>query len=171
MDREKVVVAELLRPRGNRGEILARSMTDVPGRLDGLKRANVSLRDGSNIRVDIAEVWTHKGEWVFKFSGVDSIDAAERFRGADLWVSAAERAALPPGEFFRSDLIACRVLNRANGQCIGVLEGWQDYGGPPLMQVAANEREILIPFVPSSCQVDLAARTVHVDVPEGLLDL
>lgn len=171
MDREKVVVAELVRPRGNRGEILARSATDVPGRLAGLKQANVLLRDGSSIPVEIAAAWTHKGDWVFKFCGVDSITAAERFRGADLWLPASERGALPAGEFFRSDLIAYRVIDRSTGDCIGVLEGWQDCGGPPLMQVAANGREVLIPFVPAHCQVDLTARTVDVDVPEGLLDL
>jgi 16S rRNA processing protein RimM len=171
MDREKVVVAELLRPRGNRGEVLARSVTDIPGRLEHLKQANVLFPDGANLSVEITAAWMHKGDWVFKFSGVDSISAAERFRGADLWLPADQRAALPAGEFFRSDLIACQVIDRSSGNCLGVVENWQDYGGPPLMQVASHGREVLIPFVPAYCQVDLAARTVHVDVPEGLLDL
>ena len=171
MDREKVVVAELLRPRGNRGEVVARSTTDVPGRLTSLKRANALLRNGSNVVVEIDEAWTHKDGWVFKFRGVDSIAEAAKFRGADLWVSAAERALLPSGEFFRSDLIACRVIDRATGKCIGVVEDWQDYGGPLLMQVAGEGRELLIPFVPEHCQVDLAERIIHVDAPEGLFDL
>jgi 16S rRNA processing protein RimM len=171
MDREKVVVAELLRPRGNRGEVLARSATDVPGRLASLKEANALLRDGSNVAVQIEEAWTHRDDWVFKFRGVDSIAAAARFRGADLWVPAVERASLPSGEFFRSDLLACRVIDRATGDYIGVLEGWQDYGGPLLMQVAAEGREVLIPYVPAHCQVNLADRIIQVELPEGLLDL
>lgn len=171
MDRQKVVVAEFVRPRGNRGELIARSTTDIPGRLESLKQANASWSDGSSVPVEIAEAWMHKGDWVLKLTGVDSIDAAERFRGADLWVPIAERATLPEGEFFRSDLIDCRVIDRSNAECLGLLQGWQEFGGAPLMEVAANGREWLIPFVPANCLVDLVARTIQVDLPEGLLEL
>jgi 16S rRNA processing protein RimM len=171
MDREKVVVAELVRPRGNRGEVIARSLTDVPGRLESLKHANASLNDGSVLPVEVAAAWQHKGDWILKFNEVDSIDAAERFRGADLWVPSGERAALPEGEFFRSDLINFRVIDRVTAECIGVVEGWQEYGGPLLMEVMRNGRERLIPFVPAHCDVDLAARMIRVDLPDGLLEL
>jgi 16S rRNA processing protein RimM len=109
---------------------------------------------------------------VFKFAGVDSIDAAERFRRADLWVSLPDRGTLPEGEFFQSDLIGCGVTDAATGKCLGSILGWQQYGGPPLMELTVNGREVLVPFVSPICKrVDLAARTVTVDLPEGLLDL
>src|SRR2546421_12461975 len=98
MNLERVVIAEILRARGNRGEVLARSQTDVPGRLEGLKTAVARLTDGSDVPVEITEAWPHKGNWIFKFMGVDSIDAAERFSGADLWVSLPDRGNLPKGE-------------------------------------------------------------------------
>ena len=171
MDRERVVIAELLRPRGNRGEVLARSETDVPGRLERLARANARLRDGSDVVVEINEAWQHKGDWVLKFAGIDSIDSADRFRGADLWVAPSERAALPEGEFYRSDLIDCTVIDKATGDSLGTVSGWQQYGGPPLMEVGVKGREVLIPFVAALCEVDLAARSIRMDIPEGLLEL
>ena len=171
MNREKVVVAELLRPRGNRGEIFARSTTDVPGRFETLKHAHASLPGNSSVPVAIEDAWRHKDGWVLKLAGVDSINEAERFRGADLWVAASERAALPQGEFFQSDLIDCRIIDTATGECIGTLEGWQDYGGTPLMQITVHGREVLIPFVPAYCEIDLAARSIRVNVPPGLLEL
>jgi 16S rRNA processing protein RimM len=67
MDRERVVIAEVLRPRGNRGEIVAKSQTDVPGRLENLKSAVARLTDGSDVPIEIAEAWPHRGEWVLKF--------------------------------------------------------------------------------------------------------
>jgi 16S rRNA processing protein RimM len=172
MDLERVVVAEILRPRGNRGEVLARSQTDVPGRLENLKTAVARLADGSDLPIEIAEVWPHKDDWVFKFAGVDSIDAAERFRQADLWVSLPDRSTLPEGDFFQSDLIGCAVTDSATGKYLGSVVGWQQYGGPPLMELTVDGREVLIPFVSSICRrVDLAARNITVDLPEGLLDL
>lgn len=164
-------MAEILRPRGNRGEVIARSTTDVPGRLEQLKWAQARLRDGSDVEVEIEDAWTHKGDWVFKFAQVDSISSAERFAGSDLWLAAAERGVLPEGEFFQSDLIGCVVVEMATGQKVGVVQGWQQYGGPPLMELEVDGREVLIPFVSSGCKVDLAERTIAVECPEGLLDL
>lgn len=171
MDRDRVVVAEILRPRGNRGEVLARSQTDVPNRMERLESVNAHLADGSDMRVEITAVWPHKGDWVLKFAGVDSISAAERFRGADLWVPLASRGALSDGEFFQSDLIGCQVIDRRSGEPVGAVKGWQQYGGPPLMEIQGSDRELLIPFVSEMCKVNLKARTIELDVPEGLLDL
>ena len=121
--------------------------------------------------VELTEAWAHRGDWVLKFAGIDSISEAERFRGADLWVPVTERGELPEGEWFRSDLIGCSVINAASGRVVGKIEGWQEYGGPPLMEVSVDGREVLIPFVPSLCQVKLEEQAVSVDIPEGLLDL
>jgi 16S rRNA processing protein RimM len=171
MHPERIVIAEILRPRGNRGEVLARSQTDVPGRLEYLKSATAQLPGGSDVPVEIAAAWPHKGDWVLKFAGVDSIDAAECFRGADLWVPFANRGTLAEGNFFQSDLIGCQVLNSATGEPIGAVNGWLHYGGPPLMDVSAAGRDLLIPFVTAFCEVNLAGRTITVDLPEGLLEL
>jgi 16S rRNA processing protein RimM len=135
MDRSRVVVAEIFRPRGIRGELVARSMTDVPGRLESLKNAFVQLPNGVERAVEVTEVWPHKGDWVIKFAGVDSMDAAGEFRGADLWVPVSERAPLPDGQYYQSDLMGCQVVDRASGRLVGLVEGWQQYGGPPLMEV------------------------------------
>lgn len=172
MDRSRVVLAEISRPRGIRGELLAVSQTDVPGRLETLKRAQVRLADGSDVEVEITAAWQYRGDWVLKFSGIDSMDEAERFRGADLWVPLAERSSLPEGEFFRSDLIGCAVLDGTTGRELGIVDGWQQYGGPPLLQVRVDGREVLIPFVQQIClKVDPEARLIRVDLPDGLLEL
>lgn len=172
MDLERVVIAEILRPRGNRGEVLARSQTDVPRRLETLKHALVRLADGRDVPVEIVEAWAHKGDWVLKFAGVNSIDAAERFGGADLWVPLPDRGTLPEGELFQADLVGCTLTDAATGKCLGAVAGWQQYGGPPLMEVSIDSRQVLIPFVSSICRrIDLAGRSITVDLPEGLLDL
>ncbi len=167
-----MVIAEILRPRGNRGELLAKSQSDVPDRLERLKLARVRLADGTDTEVEIEQAWTHKSDWVLKFAGVDSINSAERFRRGQLWLPIADRGTLGDDEFFQSDLIGCSVAEKATGKLLGIVEGWREYGGPLLMEVRAGEREVLIPFVKSiCCEVDLANRTIAVDLPDGLLEL
>lgn len=171
MNPERVVVAEILRPRGIRGELVARCQSDVPGRLEHLKSAQVQRVDGSSVPVEITAAWQHKNDWILKLSGVDSIEAAEGFRGADLWVPFANRGTLGEGDLFRSDLIGCEVIDIRTGDCAGTVQGWKEYGGPPLMELSDQGRERLVPFVRDLCEVDLAARTIRMDLPEGLLDL
>jgi 16S rRNA processing protein RimM len=172
VDADWVVVADILRPRGNRGELLAVSQTDVPGRLETLKQATVRLSNGSQISVEIEAAWTHSGFSILKLKGVDSISAAEGFRGADLCVPVSERGDLAEGEYFQSDLLGCLLVERASGNPLGPVEGFEHCGGPPLIEVRVDGREVLIPFVPSICkEVNLAARKIFVDLPDGLLDL
>jgi len=171
LERDRVVLAEILGARGNQGEVLVRSQTDVPGRLEHLKKASARLANGSDVPVEISEGWQHRGHWVLKFVGVDSIDAADLFRGADLWVPFADRASLPEGEFFQSDLIGCQVLDKQTGERVGAVKDLWKQSGPILMEVQRGAREVLIPFASELCDVDLATSTIRVDLPEGLLDL
>jgi len=68
-------------------------------------------------------------------------------------------------------LVGCTVVDKATGRLLGQVEGFEHYGGPPLMTLTVEARPVLITFVNSLCQVDLAARTIRMDIPEGLLDL
>lgn len=172
MDRDRVVLAEIARPRGIRGELLAVSQTDVPGRIESLKRARARLVDGSDVEIEISEAWAYRGDWVLKLAGVDSMNDAQRFRGADIWVPLAERASLPDGEVFRTDLIGCTVIEEPSGRDLGTVQACYQYGGPPLLGVDVEGREVLIPFVEQVCRtVDLEARVIRVELPEGLLEL
>lgn len=166
------MIAEILRSRGNRGEVLAESTTDVPGRLEELKRANVRRADGVDVTLDVEQIWRHGEQWVFKFAGIDSIDKAEELRGADVWISKSERGELPAGEYFRSDLLGCLVWDEATGRDLGPVTGFEQYGGPLLLAVTMDGREVLIPFVPEICRtVDVQAKRIGAALPDGLLEL
>lgn len=118
----------------------------------------------------IEQVWNHDGRPVFKFAGIDSISDAEVWAGADILVPDSDRAQPEAGEYSHADLIGCTVLGN---QPIGVVRGVEDYGGPPLLKVEAMDgREILVPFANSICkEIDVAAKVIRVELPDGLLDL
>jgi 16S rRNA processing protein RimM len=160
-----IAVAVLGRPRGNRGELTAFSLSSRPERFAQLKEVRLA---GDLYKVE--EVWEHAGALVFKFQGVDSISDAEKLRGAEVHVPLAERVELEPGEYFHSDLIGCEVRERVSGRVVGRVTNFEEYGGPPLLEIDGGR--MLIPFVKAIC-VDIRPgdRLILVDLPEGLEDL
>ncbi len=167
MSQEWVTVAVLGRPRGNRGEVTAESFSSRPERFARLKE--VRLAGAETAMREVEEVWEHRGVLVFKFRGVDSISDAGKLRDAEVQVPLSERVELDPGEYFHSDLIGCEVRERASGRLVGRVTDFEEYGGPPLLEV--DRGRLLIPFVKAIC-VDIRPETkqIQVDLPEGLED-
>jgi 16S rRNA processing protein RimM len=162
-----VTVAVLHRPRGNRGEVTAESLSSKPERFARMKEVRL-MGDGSAYQVE--EVWEHAGALVFKFQGVDSISDAEKLRGAEVQVPRSERVELEPGEYFHSDIVGSEVRERVSGRVVGHVTNFEEYGGPPLIEIDGGR--MLIPFVKAIC-VDIRPdlKLIQVDLPEGLEDL
>lgn len=163
-----IAVAVLGRPRGNRGEVTATSLSSKPERFALLREVRLSAAESSTREIE--EVWEHSGELVFKFVGVDSISDAEKLRGAEVCVPRSERVQLDPGEYFHSDLIGCEVRDAASGRVIGKVTDFQEFGGPPLLEIDGGR--VLIPFVKAIC-VDIRPeeKLIRVESPEGLEDI
>jgi len=165
-----VAVGRLIRARGNHGELIGEIYSSQPGRADKLREVTLEL-SGRQRSVRIETIWMHDGRPIFKFAGIDSIGEAEEWAGADILVSAEQQVRPGEGEFSHADLIGCSVADAAGP--IGVVKGIEEYGSAPLLIVeAVDGREVLIPFTRAICrEIDVAAKTIRADLPEGLLDL
>ncbi len=154
------------RARGNRGEVTAESLSSKPERFTRLKEVRLA-GDTATATYQVEEVWEHGGALVFKFAGVDSISEAEKLRGAEVQVPRSERVELEPGEYFHSDVIGCEVRDRVSDRLIGRVTKFEEYGGPPLIEIDGGK--LLIPFVKAICvDIQPEARLIRVDLPEGL---
>jgi 16S rRNA processing protein RimM len=160
-----VVVAHLTRPRGNKGELCAISLTSHPERFEKLTKVQVG-----GVSQALERVWYHNGEPVFKFQGIDSISDAEALRGQDVSIPASERLTLPEDEYYFADLVGCRVLDVDSGNLIGVVTGWQEAGGPVVLEL--DNGRVLVPFAKAILpNIDVRAREIRAALPEGLLGL
>lgn len=163
-------MAHVRRSQGRRGEVSAELLTDFPERFrpgcrlflwkEGQPRRTVSL-EGS---------WLHKGSIILKFSGVGDISAAQELAGWDVQVPFAERMPLPGSAVYLSDLEGCQVMEK--GQALGRIQAVQTGAGTPLLVVETPRGELLVPFAEQICRrIDLAAKVVEVELPEGLREL
>jgi 16S rRNA processing protein RimM len=166
---EQVTIAVLGRPRGNRGELTASCLSSKPERFAELKSVILSGGDAAIAEKSfgIEKVWDHGGTLILKFAGVDSISDAEKLRGAEVRIPKTDRVALEPGEFFHSDLVGCAVRDHVSDRLVGHVTGWEEYGGPALLEI--DDGRLLIPFVAAICtDIRPDERVLRVDLPEGL---
>ena len=105
--------------------------------------------------------------WFSNFAEWIPSSDAEKLRGAEVQVPRSERVELDPGEYFHSDLIGCEVRERVSGRAVGKVTAFEEYGGPPLLEIDGGK--ILIPFVKAIC-VDIRPeeKLIQVEIPEGL---
>ncbi len=174
-----VMVARLGRTRGLHGEIYADGSLE-PERFAELKRIWLRKPGGEPLNggepLEVLAIRPYKGRLVFSFAGVESIEAAEPFEHCEAVVPAGDRPALDEGEYYLSDLVGCEVIHRGTGMRLGTVTGWQDFGGPELLEVLADGARpgdaAWIPFAKAICvEIDPARRRIVVDPPEGLLEL
>jgi len=160
-----VLLARLTRARGNKGELTAQAFFDHRERFDAVRRVLVG-----DTEYELESVWYHRDQPVFKFKGVDSIGDAERLAGLEVSVLEVQRFPLPEGEYYLSDLVGCRMLEDASGRVVGVVTGWEETGGPAVLDI--DEGRVSVPFAKSIVKsVDLRSREIRVDLPEGLEEL
>jgi len=169
---EFVTVAKVTKTQGRKGEVAAALFTDFPERFATRKNlVAVDYARGSVHRELVLEDhWFHKGGVVLKFQGVDSISQAETLVGCEIQISRAERAELPEGSVYISDLVGCTVSD--SGREIGRISDVQFGGGDAPLLVVHGDRELLIPFAAEFVEsLDLERKRVAMKLPAGLLEL
>ncbi|MFN6964688.1 MAG: ribosome maturation factor RimM [Pyrinomonadaceae bacterium] len=169
-DDDLVAIARIVRPRGLRGELIAEVLTDFPDRFDGLVNVTAVMPEGDRRDLKIESFWFQKDRVVLKFAGVVRVEDAELLRDAEICVTEAEAVELGDDEFFEWQIEGCRV-ETADGNSLGEVREVMRTGGTEILVVDGIDREYLIPFAGSICtDVDVDAKVIKIDPPEGLLE-
>jgi 16S rRNA processing protein RimM len=104
-----------------------------------------------------------------KFEGFDDRDSAEGLRGP-LFVTESELRHLEPDEFWHADLVDCAVVDR-EGTPLGTVREVREGPAQDLLIVSTPKGDRMVPLVKQiAIGVDVQARVVTIDPPEGLLD-
>src|SRR5262249_26087086 len=158
-------VGEVVAPFGRVGELKVRSTDDSPDRFLRLRQVCLRPSSGAPRLFALQRARPHKGHVLLQLEGIETIDDAERWRGARVQMQRADVEPLPEGSYYAGDLIGMDVVTR-EGRELGKLEKILPYPAQDLFQVG----EILIPAVKEFIvAIDPAARRIVVAPPEGLL--
>jgi 16S rRNA processing protein RimM len=162
-----VLVGRVVKPQGRRGEVAVLAFTDRPDRFPTLRRAFVPGPGGEPREVRVEGVFPHKGRYVLKLEGVDSIDAAEKLRGLELRIPEADLEELPEGSYYHHQLTGLAVVDE-RGEPMGTVEEIVETAADArILVVRGHEGETLLPFADAFVRsVDLEGRRLVAVRPE-----
>lgn len=128
-------------------------------------------KDGTQSAHNIQASRPHKGHFLVKLDRVLGIDEAKKWVGSILYVAEQELEPLRAGEYYHYQVLGFEVFD-TQGRRIGVVaRTWSTPGGE-LYIVNGAAKEHLIPATKEIIEkVDLAAGTLVINPPEGLLEL
>lgn len=159
-------MGRIVAPYGIKGWIKIQPFTQQQQGLLDYPRWRVG-RDGEwQLRaVEVAKV--HGATVVAKLEGVADREQAAALQGMRIAVSRDDFPAPAANEFYWADLVGLKVVNAA-GVTLGTVARVFETGANDVLvvedQVAANQRERLLPFIaPVIRQVDIAGGTIIVD--------
>jgi 16S rRNA processing protein RimM len=165
-----VAIANIVRTRGLKGEVVAEMLTDFPERFEGLETVTAVRVGDKRSELKIEKFWFQNGRVILKFAGYDTIETGETLRNVEICIPESEAVTLGEGEYFDWELAGCRVES-IDGTPIGEVRELMRTGGTELLVVKGESKDYLIPFANSICvEVDVENKIIRVDTPEGLLD-
>jgi 16S rRNA processing protein RimM len=164
-------VGWIARPHGIRGHVVVNPGTDFPAERFRPGAELFIENNGVVQALTLTSVRFHQDRPIVGIAGVETMTEAERLAGRELRVPADRLTALPPGTFYRHDLMDCRVETRT-GEVVGTVKDVEGSLEGSRLVVATARGEVLIPLVAEICTaVDPSAKRIVVDLPDGLLDI
>lgn len=160
-DGDWVVMGRIAAPFGIKGWVKVQPYSEDPGTLMDFESWRVG-HDEQQTHYTVETVQDHGKALVAKLAGIDDRDAAYALRGQEISVAKSALPAPGDNEFYWSDLIGLKVVNR-EGIELGAVDSLMESGANDLL-VVKGTREHLIPFVAAFVgKVDLTGGTIEVD--------
>ncbi len=154
-----------------KGEVLVKLDTDQPEIYENMESVFVSI--GNNlVPFFIDRCRLHKSNLLrIDFQEVKDEAAANRILGAQLYLPLNMLPPLTGNKFYFHEVIGFTVQDQIHGD-IGIIEAVNDSASQVLFEVKNGDKELLIPVTDDSVtKVDRDVKTVHVNTPDGLVDL
>ncbi len=165
---EYLVVGYLRRTHGVGGEMVMEVHTDFPERL----RPDVGVFVGDDFQpLIISGARPHNEGMLIKFQGLDSPEAAGRFRNRAVYVKTSDRPALPAGQYYHHQLIGFSVVDENHERLGSLTEIMQTGANEVYVVTRADNTEVLLPVIPSVVlRVQPDSREILVHLLPGLIE-
>lgn len=157
-----LMIGEITKPQGVRGEVKVRPCTCDPGRFEGLETVYIE-KDGAYTPLSITVNRLGADAVFMNVAGVADRDAAEKLRGTLLYIDRAHAVALDGDTNFLTDLYGLRGVVD-DGRELGRLTEVMQPGGNDVYVFRGPLGEVLVPALKSVVTaVNLEAGEMRLD--------
>ncbi len=166
-----VLIGHVIRPHGLTG--LLRIVSYAQSKETFLKTGSVLLNIGQNEfhKKKVVSIRSHRSAYLLRLSGLNSIDQAEIFRGAEILIKKDSLSKKDEDEFFWYELVGLDVY-LTTGQYLGVLKEIFPTGSNDVYVVENQGREFLIPAIHQIVkEINIPQKRMVISPVAGLLDL
>ena|SRR5437588_7162130 len=172
MSSDRIALGVIRKAHGVRGEASVQAWSDSPERFTDVSAVTLVSPDESSTRdVVIESVRIHAGRALVKFAGIDSPEEVQLLQNWTVEVPSSQARKLDADEYFLHDLVGLRLID-AEGVERGNVIGIEESGAGVLLVVEGPRGKFDVPFAADICtKVDLDAKTIDVNLPEGIEDL
>lgn len=171
-DPRYLLLGEVLRPHGIRGELRVRILTDYPDRIRQLEHVYIGTSPDAvdAVAFKVEHLRMHQGYGLLKLSAIRDRNEADLLRERYVMVRLEDAVPLEEGEFYLYQLIGVNVQT-LQGEELGRLTDVLETGANDVYIVdSPTYGEVLIPVTDETIiSTDIDARLIVVDLPDGLL--
>lgn len=171
-DSEKtLLLGKVLRPHGLGGLLRIASYAESVDSFLASRTVFLKDRKGQWREDEVLSVHPHKGAFLMKLKGVNTVEQVEDLQGASIFVDKRTLDRKNEGEFFWHEIIGLEVFLKT-GSYVGEIKNILSTGSNDIYVVRNGESEVLVPAVHGVVEdIDLAGRKMVISDMEGLLDL
>ncbi len=138
--KEFMTVGQITKPHGVRGEVKVVSFIDS---LEDFRTLDKVYLDGQIIKITSVKLQTDRA--ILKIEGIDTVEAAERYRNKYLMIKREDADELPEDSYYIADLIGCTVVD-TEGNDLGKVFDVIETGSNDVYWVKGEgKKEVLIP--------------------------
>jgi len=169
---DHVLIGEVVKPHGIRGEVKVYTFSERPDNLK-LYKSLVLQKPGESGTQTYSLVKSRpQGKLaIVQLQGVDTREEAEALLGSEVWLDKLEFPGLQPGEYYWHQLVGLQAVTET-GTVLGRISSMFATKAHDVMVIANAEREYLIPVKDEIIkQVDTKVGKVIIAAPPGLLEV
>ena len=169
--KDLILLGHVIRPQGLAG--LLRIVSYAQSTETFLRAGSVflSIDKKEFIKEKVVSVKPHGSTCILRLSHINSIDQAERYKGAEILIRKESLSKKEGDEFFWYELIGLDVY-LLSGQYLGVLKKIFPTGGNDVYVVEGQGKEFLIPAIHQVVkEINIGDKKMIISPIKGLLDI
>ncbi len=168
MKKNFLETGKIVGTHGVKGQVRIQPWCDSPEFLCSFKKLYLD-QNGQDFLI-LTAARPHGNVVVATLKGVDSIEAAERYRNRVLYINRKD-VKLEKGRYFISDLIGCTVFDADTKEELGILSDVSETGANDVWHIKMGEKEYLIPNIPDVViNVDIDGERVEIRPLRGIFE-